>query len=168
MYLLYFFSKPRLFEHPDLFSSCSFFGPEKFAEIVRMINECNCIDRMKNNSRSSERLMDYSSIASSLQTDLMAVLDSYVGQLVSTKRPVTSSAKSVLSRVTGTIINSFIQKSVAYVVIEWHITARKTTLSLRQLLKSGQYSMSEKSVPFCNNHQSMNEKLKRRGVMKYT
>ena len=156
---------PRLFEHPDLFSSCHFFGPKKFADIVKMINESNVMDRIQSNSQSSERILGYSTVTSSLQSDLNAVLKSYIGRQVLAKR---RSINKTELQLTGTVVSTFIQKHIAYIVVQWHLNASKSVISLQQFIQGGQYWLVDRSDMASCINKSLSMKLKSRGAMKFT
>lgn len=132
------------------------------------------MDHIQTNTRSSEKILGYSAIASSLKADLVAVLRSYVGKQVLALRPPDSVPVSVRSplvqQITGTVVNSFIEKEKAYVVVEWHVTASKTIISLQQFVQSGQFKVVERVTSASSSALSRPcpLQLKRRGVMKYT
>ena len=170
-----FSSDPRLFEHPSLFRSCHFFGPHKFAAIVKMINESSRTEQCRTRARCSERELGCSAATSSLKADLQAVLRSHVGKQVAARRPAGSVGGPHSSHITGTVVNSFIEKNVSYLVIEWHITASKTIIALRQFMQSGQFRvLGGSSAQHASSPSSLAARLspssarnKHRGAMKY-
>ena len=137
------------------------------------MNESNYMDHIKSNSRSSERILGYSTLASSLKADLLAVLHDYVGKRVLARHPQ-GSVSGPTQHAKGTIVNSFIEKDKAYVVVEWHLTASKTVIALQHFVQSGQFKVVEGGGGTSGGASSAGAvrpspyQLKRRGIMKYT
>lgn len=170
---------PRLFEQPELFSSCHFFGPQKFGNMIKMMNEHHSMEQIKLKARSAQRVLGYGIAASSLQADLRAVLHSYVGKhVIAARRNSGTCSSSQLSSSTGTVVNSFIEKERAYVVVEWHFCASKSVIRLRDFVMNGQYRVLDRGTAASTRHthssgghghrRPSSAELKSRGVMKYT
>jgi hypothetical protein len=134
-----------------------------------MMNEHHSMELVKFKTHSSQRVLGYSATASSLQADLRAVLHSYVGkQIVTIKGGPGGSGSSAakLSSSTGTVVNGFIEKENAYVVIEWHLCASSTSIRLREFLLGGRFKFLERNGGYMR-RQLSGELLKSRGAMKY-
>mmetsp|Transcript_24372 Transcript_24372/g.41287 ORF Transcript_24372/g.41287 Transcript_24372/m.41287 type:complete len:151 (-) Transcript_24372:1111-1563(-) len=150
--------------------------------MIKMMNEHNSMEQLKLKARSAQRVMGYGIAASSLQADLRAVLHSYVGKhVIAARRNSGSCTSSQLSSSTGTVVNSFIEKEKAYVVVEWHLCASKSVIRLRDFVRNGQFRVLDSrgaassakhthssSQSGQGNRRPSSAELKSKGVMKYT
>jgi hypothetical protein len=142
-----------------------------------MINEHHSMERIRTTSRSSQRILGYSAVASSLQADLRAVLRSYVGkQILSSRRATGSSgsgnngssgAAQALSTSSGTVVSGFIESDHSFIVVEWHASASKSVIRLREFLQSGQFRVLDSPSSSSSFRHPSSLELKRRGAMKY-
>lgn len=110
---------------------------------MKMVNTHHRQELIEAKAQSSRRLQGCTALASSLLCDLRSVLRGYVGRRVLARKPPGVVSGNSRQAVSGTVVNSFIEKEHAYVVVEWHTSANKTIISLRQLVESGDFTVEE-------------------------